>query len=81
MKKKTIALSKKLILDKEVISILDNKSMQAIAGGATIADDNGCVGSNHCDLVYTKGRDCIQVTRQNSICRPILSNGFPKSNY
>lgn len=47
MKRKAIALDKKLLLNKVMISTLDRNWQQAILGGATAADP-GCVVSSHC---------------------------------
>lgn len=67
MKKRVIALNKKLSLQKETIGMLDNPGMQAIAGGAT---NEGCVGSSHCDIVYTRDV-CVPESLTPERCRSV----------
>jgi|GEM_PF-2516797 len=70
MKKKAIALDRKLLLHKETVAALGKGGMQAIAGGAT-APDNGCAGSNYCDIRFTRDTEC-QLTDVNVCCHLTL---------
>lgn len=68
MKKKTISLGRKLVLNKAMIATLNNNQQDTIMGGATFAP--GCVGSNHCTaldctvLPITKDELCTQNTKE-----------------
>ncbi len=61
MKKKTIALSGKLTLNKEAIAALNNNEQDKVMGGATFTNP-GCVGSSHC----TVNLQCGPVTRDEA---------------
>jgi natural product precursor len=61
MKKKSIALNRKLKLNKEAIAALHNSQLDKIMGGATFTNP-GCVGSNHC----TVDLQCGPITRDEA---------------
>lgn len=70
MKKKTIALERKLLLTKNTVTPLTLAAQMAVAGGATV-NNPGCVGSNHCTALecttgLTKEETCTQLTKECS---------------
>lgn len=69
MKKHTLSLAPKLTLGKQTIAGLDTTQQNALLGGKTVPD-NGCVGSNHCDIRFTELPDCRIRTVQADICPP-----------